>query len=522
MVRRTMNAVVCRSLLPLVLTLFSLGWSSSDDSLVPAPTTTLAATRGLTETPSAEPMGAGRLSFSILGTWYKQAMALPNVADGTPGVMTEITAVSFGVNPYIDLFGSISGYGQMNESLKGGLGSVEVGIQGSLPLPKASPFFFGLQMGIIGGTSQNQLNTNRADGYDYFETRTGNDVFGQFLESLVFGSEKAGIKFLLHEGAAINLESSSNRLLLLGAGIEGIPHEMIVLGIEFNSRTLLNDLTLKTDPLWISPSIQFRTPYYFNVVLGGDISLSNDRALDSATRAIEPYRIYGGFVFSFDLLASKRAAAREKERKEAAEKVEAEQKIHDAQARADSVAVKAKADSLAQVRTRQSEREAEEQRVASLMQKAQEDSMALAETKKKLAEERSKRSDAEKQLLSTGLLLLDAVYFESGKSEISINSLPYLNIIGKMLTKYPKLQIEVSGHTDNTGSLPLNVSLSQARADAVRAYMIQIAPDLSMRCTARGYGPTQPKADNLTADGRKNNRRVELQVLNKEALQEYK
>ena len=62
-------------------------------------------------------------------------------------------------------------------------------------------------------------------------------------------------------------------------------------------------------------------------------------------------------------------------------------------------------------------------------------------------------------MLSTGELLLDAVYFMSGKTFLSDNSKPYLNIIGKMLLKYPKLQIEAKGHTDNIGAkLPISFS----------------------------------------------------------------
>jgi OOP family OmpA-OmpF porin len=63
--------------------------------------------------------------------------------------------------------------------------------------------------------------------------------------------------------------------------------------------------------------------------------------------------------------------------------------------------------------------------------------------------------------------------------------------------------------------------LSQARAESVREYLIQVAPDLASKLVAHGYGPTQPKADNKTANGRKVNRRVEIQVLNKDVLKEY-
>lgn len=153
--------------------------------------------------------------------------------------------------------------------------------------------------------------------------------------------------------------------------------------------------------------------------------------------------------------------------------------------------------------------------------KARQDSLALVESRKNLELEKSKRSDAEKQLLSTGLLLLDAVYFETGKTDISINSKPYLNIIAKMLTKYAKLRIEVAGHTDDVGSDASNQRLSQGRAEAVSAYMSSVAPELSNMLSARGYGESMPKADNKTADGRKHNRRTELQVLNKEVLREY-
>jgi outer membrane protein OmpA-like peptidoglycan-associated protein len=63
--------------------------------------------------------------------------------------------------------------------------------------------------------------------------------------------------------------------------------------------------------------------------------------------------------------------------------------------------------------------------------------------------------------------------------------------------------------------------LSQARAESVRLYLLSIAPDLSNRMIAKGYGPMQPKSSNNTANGRKINRRVEIQVLNNDVLQEY-
>jgi outer membrane protein OmpA-like peptidoglycan-associated protein len=104
---------------------------------------------------------------------------------------------------------------------------------------------------------------------------------------------------------------------------------------------------------------------------------------------------------------------------------------------------------------------------------------------------------------------------------IMINSKSYLNIIGKMLLKYPKLQIEVAGYTDNIGGKEYNINLSQSRADAVRNYLIEIAPALSSSLSSHGYGMSMPKQDNGTAEGRLANRRVELRVTNTNMLQEY-
>ncbi|NLW32694.1 MAG: OmpA family protein, partial [Fibrobacter sp.] len=81
---------------------------------------------------------------------------------------------------------------------------------------------------------------------------------------------------------------------------------------------------------------------------------------------------------------------------------------------------------------------------------------------------------------------------------------------------------EVAGHTDNTGRYQTNMELSFARANSVKNYLIQVSPELATRLSARGYGPDMPKDTNKTANGRRNNRRVELQVTNKEALKEYK
>jgi outer membrane protein OmpA-like peptidoglycan-associated protein len=293
------------------------------------------------------------------------------------------------------------------------------------------------------------------------------------------------------------------------------------LGAEIHTRAPIDAIDFGTDPLWITPSLQFRSGYDINLTIGGDIALSKDRNDAGGTRALEPYRLFAGLAFTLDTEAGARAEAKARAQREAREKAGLKNRNKD-------LVRQAKEDSLEQIRQKAASDSAaaamaEKNRGDSLAManKARQDSLALAESQKNLALEKSKRSDAEKQLLSTGLLLMDAVYFETNKTDISINSKPYLNIIAKMLTKYQKLQIEVSGHTDDVGSDVKNQTLSQGRSESVAGYMISVAPELRSMLTAKGYGESMPKAENKTAEGRKLNRRTELQVLNKEALKEY-
>jgi outer membrane protein OmpA-like peptidoglycan-associated protein len=498
------------------------------------PTMTRNATRGLIFTNSAETMGGGRLSFSFIQTWYKQDSgysAMPN-SGATPNsganIYTTLGALSFGVNQFIDIFasGAVFTTRQYTGLPRSGIGSVLAGIQGALPFPGSSPFHLGALGTVSAGTSGNQIDSNRADGYDYFDTRTGYDFMGKLLESLVFGNESQSVKLHFNEGAVFSVESEKKTFIMFAMGLQINPHKMVSIGVEFNSRSTWSDnSTISSDPMWLTPSVQFRTPYYMNILLGADISLSSARSDPGAPPALEKYRVFGGLDFTFDLLSGERKAQREKEKNAAKEKENMTKDQIRLRAEADSMARKAKTDSLNLTRKMRADSvaaaQAAKQLADSLAIKMKQDSATLAETKRRLQEEMSKRSDAEKQLLSTGMLLLDAVYFETGRTEISINSKPYLNIIGKMLTKYPKLMIEVSGHTDNIGGYESNRRLSTARAESVRQYLFLVAPELATHLTAVGYGPDNPKADNRTAAGRKVNRRVELQVLNKEVLKEY-
>ena len=112
----------------------------------------------------------------------------------------------------------------------------------------------------------------------------------------------------------------------------------------------------------------------------------------------------------------------------------------------------------------------------------------------------------------TGTWLYEDIKFDTGSATIKAASFPVLAEIATVLKQNPNLKVEIQGHTDSRGSLALNERLSQQRAEAVRDYLMGqgIA---SERLTARGYGPHKPIASNETADGRAQNRRVELKPL---------
>lgn len=109
-------------------------------------------------------------------------------------------------------------------------------------------------------------------------------------------------------------------------------------------------------------------------------------------------------------------------------------------------------------------------------------------------------------------IVLQGVNFETGSDDLTNASFATLNEVASTLKRYPDIKVEVAGYTDNTGSVRLNQALSQKRAQAVADYLISQGV-LASNVTAKGYGPESPVADNNTAAGRAENRRVELNIL---------
>jgi len=108
--------------------------------------------------------------------------------------------------------------------------------------------------------------------------------------------------------------------------------------------------------------------------------------------------------------------------------------------------------------------------------------------------------------------VLDNCTFETGKAELKPESYTVLDELVEYLKRKDDEKIEVGGHTDNVGKADANMVLSQNRANTVRAYLLMkgVAPE---RVTAKGYGMSQPIAENDTAEGRSLNRRTEVKIL---------
>ena len=109
-------------------------------------------------------------------------------------------------------------------------------------------------------------------------------------------------------------------------------------------------------------------------------------------------------------------------------------------------------------------------------------------------------------------IVLYNIYFETGKANLNSLSSDLTKLI-QFLKDNPDTRLEIQGHTDNIGSLALNVKLSQARANSVINHL-KINGINSSRLSAKGFGSSLPVANNTTAQGRAQNRRVVIKVLN--------
>lgn len=172
-------------------------------------------------------------------------------------------------------------------------------------------------------------------------------------------------------------------------------------------------------------------------------------------------------------------------------------------------------------------KQAEAERKASQAELAKKD-QEVNKTKKQLEEEQKKRQETEKRLSAAMASLAEVakikeekrgvvitisgeVLFASGKYELLPIAQSKLDDVAKALKEQGFKAILVEGHTDSRGTAKKNEELSFQRADAVRSYLVSRGIP-SDKIKAIGIGPARPIASNDTAEGRANNRRVELIV----------
>jgi outer membrane protein OmpA-like peptidoglycan-associated protein len=222
-----------------------------------------------------------------------------------------------------------------------------------------------------------------------------------------------------------------------------------------------------------------------------------------------------------DLLARKdaEAATSDADRKRAeadAAAVTAQQKQHAAQAESDHNRAAAADANEAAANAQQGQKDAEAQ--------SDRDRAAAASSDQQLQEAMQDREELRAKLLlqfnailatrdtARGLVVnLSDVLFDTGKYTLRPLAREKLAKISGIVLAYPDLRLAIEGNTDSVGGDAMNQTLSEQRADAVRDYLAQQnIPMTSM--TAQGFGKTQPVATNDTAEGRQENRRVEMVV----------
>ncbi len=268
----------------------------------------------------------------------------------------------------------------------------------------------------------------------------------------------------------------------------------------------------------------------------GDRHRSETNAREAAQMA-EDARIISYRKQQEEQLANERAAAAQREEearakaREATAQAEAEQQRR-AQAESERVAAeqaRLQAEQAAQ-KAAQERAEAESARAAALAQ--QQAAKMEADRARQTAEQAEKQRQAAenektqlrerlRQQLNTiletretqrGLIVnISDVLFDFNKYTLKAGSREKLAKVAGILLAYPGLKVQLEGHTDNVGSDEYNLKLSQQRADAVRSYLVsQGVPADTV--TASGLGKADPVAENSTASGRQQNRRVDMVV----------
>jgi outer membrane protein OmpA-like peptidoglycan-associated protein len=109
-------------------------------------------------------------------------------------------------------------------------------------------------------------------------------------------------------------------------------------------------------------------------------------------------------------------------------------------------------------------------------------------------------------------VVLKNIFFDVNKYDLKPESMSELDKLLVLLRDNPTLKIQIGGHTDNVGKAEDNLALSNNRAQAVVKYLVSKGIE-QQRLTFKGFGATQPVADNATEEGKAKNRRTEMKVI---------
>jgi len=113
-------------------------------------------------------------------------------------------------------------------------------------------------------------------------------------------------------------------------------------------------------------------------------------------------------------------------------------------------------------------------------------------------------------LAAKGRWSTQGILFATGKADLKPESTPVLKEIAATLKDHPDLKVLIEGHTDNVGQPASNLTLSDARAAAVKTALTTDYGIAADRITTKGLGDTKPAVPNATPEGRAQNRRVEI------------
>jgi outer membrane protein OmpA-like peptidoglycan-associated protein len=112
------------------------------------------------------------------------------------------------------------------------------------------------------------------------------------------------------------------------------------------------------------------------------------------------------------------------------------------------------------------------------------------------------------------LISAHGFYFPSSGAEIIAQNFELLNKIVSAVKQFPGSRLEISGHTDSTGNEVKNLPLSRKRAENIAKFLVDVGNIQSDDIVTRGYGESRPVASNETVEGRDQNRRIELMIIN--------